>query len=312
MRVFLAGATGVIGRRLVPMLVAAGHEVTGTTRSQAKTQALREAGAEPVVVDALDSEALRAAVLAAKPDAIVHQMTSIPSRIDPRKLERDFAVNDRLRGRGTRDLVAAAQAAGVKRIVAQSIAFAYLPGPPGTLHTETEVLHLDAPKPFKRSAQALHELECAVRGVQGTVLRYGYFYGPGSAISADGSTVEDLRRRRLPIVGGGGGVWSFIHVDDAARATVAALAQQDGEAHIYNVVDDDPAPVREWLPALANAVGAPRPWRVPAPLARLAAGSYGVSVMTKAQGASNALIKQELGWKPQQPSWREGFRTALG
>jgi nucleoside-diphosphate-sugar epimerase len=312
MRVFLAGATGVIGRRLVPMLLAAGHEVTGTTRSESKTQALREAGAEPVVVDALDAQALKAAVLAAKPDAVIHQLTSIPPRIDPRRLERDFAVNDRLRSRGTRDLVAAAQAAGVQRIVAQSIAFAYLPGPPGTLHTETEVLHLDAPKSFKRSAQALHELECTVRGVQGTVLRYGCFYGPGSAISSEGSTVEDLRRRRLPIVGGGGGVWSFIHVDDAASATVAALALEGDVGRIYNVVDDDPAPVREWLPALAQAVGAPRPWRVPAPIARLAAGSYGVSIMTKAQGASNALIKQELGWKPAHPSWREGFRTALG
>ncbi len=302
----------MIGRRLLPMLVAAGHEVAATTRSTAKAPDLREAGAEAVVVDALDSEALKAAVMAAKPDAVIHQLTSIPPRIDPRKLERDFAVNDRLRSRGTRDLVAAAQAAGVKRIVAQSIAFAYLPGPPGTLHTETEVLYLDAPKAFKRSAQALHDLECAVRGVQGTVLRYGYFYGPGSAISTDGTTVEDLRRRRLPIVGGGGGVWSFIHVDDAARATVAALALEGSEGHVYNVVDDDPAPVREWLPALASAVGAPRPWRVPTPIARLAAGSYGVSVMTKAQGASNALIKQELGWKPEHASWREGFRTALG
>jgi 2-alkyl-3-oxoalkanoate reductase len=312
MRVFLAGATGVIGRRLVPMLVADGHEVTGTTRSEAKAQALREAGAEPVLVDALDGEALKAAVLAAQPEAVIHQLTSIPPRIDPRKLERDFAVNDRLRSRGTRDLVAAAQAAGVKRIVAQSIAFAYLPGPPGTLHTETEVLHLDAPKPFKRSAHALRDLECAVRGAQGTVLRYGYFYGPGSAISAEGSTIEDLRRRRLPVVGGGGGVWSFIHVDDAARATIAALSLPGDEGHVYNVVDDDPAPVREWLPALAEAVGAPRPWRVPAAVARLAAGSYGVMAMTKAQGASNALVKQELGWKPEYASWREGFRTALG
>jgi 2-alkyl-3-oxoalkanoate reductase len=312
MRVFLAGATGVIGRRLVPMLLDAGHEVTGTTRSPAKADTLREAGAEPVVLDALDTEALKAAVLAARPDAVIHQLTSIPPRIDPRKLERDFAVNDRLRSRGTRDLVAAAQAAGVKRIVAQSIAFAYLPGPPGTLHTETEVLYLDAPKAFKRSAQALHELECAVRGAQGTVLRYGYFYGPGSSISSDGSMAEDLRRRRMPIVGSGGGVWSFIHVDDAARATVAALALEGSEGHIYNVVDDDPAPVREWLPALAQAVGAPRPWRVPAPIARLAAGGYGVMVMTKAQGASNALIKEELGWKPEQASWREGFRTSLG
>lgn len=294
------------------MLVQAGHEVTGTTRSAQKAQALREAGAEPVVVDALDSEALKAAVLAASPEAVIHQLTSIPPRIDPRKLGRDFAVNDRLRSRGTRDLVAAAQAAGVKRIVAQSIAFAYLPGPPGTLHTETEVLYLDAPKAFKRSAQALHELECAVRGAQGTVLRYGYFYGPGSAISSQGTMAADLRRRRFPIVGRGGGVWSFIHVDDAARATVAALTLEGSTGHVYNVVDDDPAPVSEWLPALAQALGAPRPWRVPAPIGRLAAGSYGVMVMTKGQGASNALIKEELGWKPEHASWREGFRTALG
>ena len=312
MRVFLAGATGVIGRRLVPMLLAAGHEVTGMTRSPEKVDALRETGAEPVVVDALDAQALKAAVMAARPDAVIHQLTALPQRIDPRKIERDFAVNDRLRSRGTRDLVAAAQEAGVKRIVAQSIAFAYLPGPPGTLHTETEVLYLDAPKPFKRSAQALHDLECAVRGVQGIVLRYGYFYGLGSSISRTGSMVEDLRRRRIPIVGRGEGVWSFIHIDDAARATVAALTRDDAESHIYNVVDEDPAPVREWLPALAAAVGAPRPWRVPTPIARLAAGSYGVMAMTKAQGASNALIKSELGWQPQIPSWREGFRTALG
>ncbi|HEY7829587.1 MAG TPA: NAD(P)-dependent oxidoreductase [Solirubrobacteraceae bacterium] len=312
MRVFLAGATGMIGRRLLPLLVAAGHEVTGMTRSSAKAAALREAGAEPAVVDALDSEALKAAIVAAQPDAVIHLLTSIPPRIDPRKLERDFAVNDRLRSRGTRDLVAGAQAAGVKRIVAQSIAFAYLPGPPGTLHTESEVLYLDAPKVFKRTAQALHDLECSVRGVQGTVLRFGFIYGPGTAIAPDGTMVEDLRRRRFPIVGSGAGVWSFVHVDDAARATVAALGLEGSEGHVYNVVDDDPAPVREWLPALASAAGAPRPWRVPTPVARLAAGSYGVSVMTKAQGASNALIKEELGWKPEHASWREGFRTALG
>jgi nucleoside-diphosphate-sugar epimerase len=311
MRVFLAGATGAIGRRLLPLLVADGHEVIGMTRSPEKVDALRAAGAEPVVVDALDSEALRAAVLAARPDAVIHQLTALPQRIDPRKMERDFVVNDQLRSRGTRALVAAAQEAGVKRFVAQSIAFAYFPGPPGTLHVETEVLYLDVPKSFKRSAQALHDLESAVRGAQGTVLRYGFFYGPGSAIAQDGSMVEDLHRRRMPIVGRGEGVWSFVHIDDAARATVAALARENEEGRIYNVVDDDPAPVREWLPALANAVGAPRPWRAPTPLARLGAGSYGVMAMTKGQGASNALIKEELGWKPQHPSWREGFRTAL-
>jgi nucleoside-diphosphate-sugar epimerase len=312
MRVFVAGATGVLGRSVVPMLVAAGHEVTGMTRSPEKVSSLQDVGAEPVVCDALDAQALRAAVVGARPEAIVHLLTALPARIDPRKIRRDLAVNDRLRSRGTRDLVAAAQEAGVKRIVAESIAFAYFPGPPGTLHTETEVLHLDGPKAFRRSAGALHELECAVRGVQGTVLRFGYLYGPGTSIAREGTMAEDLRRRRMPIVGRGEGVWSFVQIDDAARAVLAALAQQDGKAHIYNVVDDEPAPVREWLPALAKAVGAPRPWRVPTPVARVVAGSLGVLFMAKAQGASNANIKQDLGWKPQIASWREGFRTALG
>jgi nucleoside-diphosphate-sugar epimerase len=311
-RVFVAGATGVLGRSVLPMLLAAGHEVTGMTRSPEKVQALRAAGAEPVVADALDAQALKAAVVGARPEAIVHLLTALPQRIDPRKVKRDFAVNDQLRSRGTRDLVAAAQAAGVKRIVAESIAFAYLPGPVGTLHTETEVLYLNGPKGFRRTAGALHELECTVRGVQGTVLRFGYLYGPGSSIAHDGTVAEDLKRRRMPIVGSGEGVWSFVHVDDAARAILLALERQDGEAHIYNVVDDEPAPVREWLPALASAVGAPRPLRVPTPVARLLAGDLGVLFMVKAQGASNANIKRELGWQPQLPSWREGFRTGLG
>jgi nucleoside-diphosphate-sugar epimerase len=312
MRVFVAGATGVLGRSLLPMLVADGHEVTGMTRSPEKAQALRAAGAEPVVADALDAQALKAAVVDAHPDAIVHLLTSLPHRLDPRKVERDLAVNDRLRSRGTRDLIAAAQAAGVQRIVAQSIAFAYLPGPPGTLHTETEVLNLDGPKSFRRTVGALHDLECSVRGVQGTVLRFGYLYGPGTSIARDGTLAADLRRRRMPVVGRGDGVWSFVHVNDAARAILAALDRQDGEAHIYNVVDDEPAPVREWLPALASAVRAPRPWRIPTPIARLVAGDLGVMFMAKGQGASGALIKQELGWEPQIHSWREGFRTALG
>jgi nucleoside-diphosphate-sugar epimerase len=312
MRVFLAGATGVIGRRLIPQLLAAGHQVTGMTRSPEKFELLRALGAEPVQADALDARELREAVGAAQPDAIVHQLTSLPKRINPRTLRRDLAVNDRLRDDGTRDLMAAAQAAGVKRIVAQSIAFAYYPGPPGTLHTEEEVLYLDSPKQFRRSAAALHSLECHVREARGIVLRYGYFYGPGSSIAQDGSIAEDLRRRRMPIVGDGGGVWSFVHVDDAARATVAALEHEHDEPKFFNVVDDDPAPVRAWLPALAQAVGAPAPRRVPKLLARALAGSYGVSVMTEAQGASNAKARRELGWRPQIPSWREGFRTALG
>jgi len=309
MRVFLAGGTGVIGRRLVPMLLAAGHHVTAMTRTPAKGDALRASGAEAVVADALDAEALRAAVADARPDAVIHQLTSLPQRIDPRRIEHDFALNDRLRTEGTHNLVQAAQAAGAGRILAQSIAFTYAPGPAGTVHDEQDPLLLDAPGPYQRSAKAIVELERTVLGADGVVLRYGYFYGPGSAISRRGSMGQDVSRRRLPIVGRGAGVWSFVHVDDAARATVLALTH--GAAGPYNVVDDEPAAVSEWLPALARALGAPRPLRVPALIARLAAGSYGVGVMTRAQGASNALAKRELDWTPAHPSWRQGFRDAL-
>jgi len=309
MRVFLAGATGVIGRRLVPQLLASGHEVIGMTRSSERAGALRALGAEPAIAEALDAAVVRAAVAAARPQAVVHQLTSLPRRIDPRKMKRDFLLNDRLRGEGTRHLVEAASAAGVERIVAQSIAFAYAPGPPGTVHTEQDPLFLDAPQPFARSVKAVDELERAVLGAGGLVLRYGYFYGPGSSISPTGSIGEDVARRRMPIVGGGRGVWSFIHVDDAAAAAVAALTAGDPGA--YNVVDDEPAPVGEWIPALARALGAPRPLRVPALLARPIAGSYGVITMTRAQGASNALAGRALGWTPAHPSWRQGFSNGL-
>jgi nucleoside-diphosphate-sugar epimerase len=309
MRVLLAGATGAIGRRLVPLLLGDGHDVIGMVRSPQSAEAVRAMGAEAVTADALDEAAVLAAVTGAQPDAVIHQLTSLPRRIDPRKIERDFALNDRLRSEGTRHLVKAAQAAGANRIVAQSIAFAYAPGPPGTVHAEQDPLFLQAPPPFQRSAQAVHELERAVLEAQGLALRYGYFYGPGSSIARAGSVGEDVSRRRLPIIGGGRGVWSFIHVDDAARATVAALTR--GPSGPYNVVDDDPAPVSEWLPALAEALRAGRPLRLPAFIARLGAGSYGVSTMTRAQGASNGLAKRELGWRPSYPSWREGFLSAL-
>jgi len=310
MRVFLAGATGAIGRRLVPMLIAGGHEVTGMTRSPEKAEELRAAGAEPVVTDALDRAAVQAAVREARPEAVIHQLTALPRRIDPRKIERDFALNDRLRSEGTRLLVDAAKAAGARRIIAQSIAFAYATGPPGTVHRESDPLLHDPPKSFRRTADALADLECTVLGADGIVLRYGYFYGPGTSISSSGSMAEDLARRRLPIVGRGTGVWSFIHIDDAARATVAALGHEGGG--VYNIVDDAPAPVADWVPALATAVKAPRPLRVPAAIARLVAGQYGVSVMTHAQGASNELAKRELGWQPTYANWREGFQAALG
>jgi nucleoside-diphosphate-sugar epimerase len=312
MRVFLAGATGVIGRRLLPLLLAEGHQVTGMTRSAARTEQLRAAGAEAVVADAFDAEGLKCAVAEARPDAVIHQLTSIPARIDPRKMQRDFATNDRLRTEGTANLVAAAKAAGVTRLIAQSVAFFYVPGPPGTVHDERDPLLRaeQAPAPVKRSAEALASLERTVLDAGGTVLRYGYFYGPGSAISREGSTGREVARGRLPIVGSGAGVWSFIHVDDAAAATVAALGANKPGA--FNVVDDEPARVAEWIPALAGALGARKPRKVPALLARALAGSYGVAIMTQAQGASNALAKRELGWSPRYASWREGFETALG
>jgi nucleoside-diphosphate-sugar epimerase len=309
-RVFLAGATGVIGRQLAPLLIAAGHEVAGTTRAPAKADSLRAAGIEPIVVDALDAGALTAAVRQAGPDAVIHMLTALPQRLDPRKMERDLAANDRLRSLGTPNLMAAARAAGVKRIVAESISFAYAPTAPGTLHVERDPLFLDGPKAFRRTARALADLERAVLGADGIVLRFGFLYGPGTMLSPSGSIVADIRRRRMPVVGSGQGVWSLLHVEDAARAAVQAL-EHDGPA-VFNIVDDEPAPVLQWLPALATAVEAPRPLRIPTAIARIAAGSYGTSTMTTAQGASNALAKRELDWKPRHPSWREGFRTALG
>ena len=309
MRVFLAGATGAIGAPLLRLLVAEGHDVVGMTRSPDKAGAVRAAGAEAAVADALDAEAVKSAVDRARPDAIVHQLTSIPPRVDPRKMVRDFALTDRLRTQGTANLVAAARAAGGARIVAQSIAFAYAPGPPGTVHTENDALTSDPPAQFRRSAAAVAELERTVLGAGGLALRYGYFYGPGTSISARGALGEEVAKRRLPIVGGGTGVWSFIHIDDAAGATAAALTR--GESGAYNVVDDEPAPAREWIPALAEALGAKAPRSVPAWLARPLAGEYGVYTMTRAQGASNARAKSALAWTPRHASWREGFRTAL-
>jgi nucleoside-diphosphate-sugar epimerase len=310
-KVLVAGATGVIGRRLVPQLRAQGHEVTAMVRSPESAQAARAMGASDVLADALDADATARAVAQAAPEVVIHQLTSIPPRIDPRHIERDFALNDRLRSEGTRNLVAAAQRSGARRVVAQSIAFMYAPGPPGTIHVESDPLLSEeqAPESFRRSARAVRELESAVLGADGVVLRYGYFYGPGSAIAREGSMGADVARRRMPIVGAGTGVWSFIHIDDAAAATVAALSH--GASGAYNVVDDEPARVSEWLPAFAQAIGARRPLRVPVLLARIAAGSYGVATMTRAQGASNALAKAELRWTPAHPSWREGFRTAL-
>jgi 2-alkyl-3-oxoalkanoate reductase len=312
MKVFLAGATGVIGRRLTPMLVEAGHEVTAMTRSESKTQALREAGAEPVVCDVFDAEALREAVVAASPQAVIHELTDLPPALDPRKMEEQAAGNDRIRTEGTRNLVSAAVAAGARRMVAQSIAFAYAPTG-GPVKNEDDPLFDDAPWPWSRSVEALQELERLVtetEGIDGIVLRYGFFYGPGSAYAGDGYLAREVRRRRFPVIGSGGGLFSYIHVDDAAAATVAAV--EKGRPGIYNVVDDDPAPVKEWLPNYAEALGAKKPFRVPKLIARLVAGAYTTQMATELRGASNERAKRELGWTPRYPSWRQGFREALG
>jgi nucleoside-diphosphate-sugar epimerase len=307
-RVFVAGASGVIGRRLVPLLVDAGHEVAAMGRSRERAAALRAAGVEAVVCDALDGPAVHAAVRDAAPDAVIHQLTAIPWRIRPRRFARDFELTDRLRTEGTRILVDAARAAGVERIVAQSIAFAYEPTG-ARVKDEDAPLYVDAPKAFRRSARAVEALERTVLTARGIVLRYGYFYGPETAFDGGGYMGVDVARRRVPIVGSGRGVWSFIHVDDAARATLAALTH--GRSAPYNIVDDEPAEVREWLPAYAAALGAKPPLHAPALLARLVAGRYGAAVMTDLRGASNARAKRELGLTLAYPTWRRGFAAAL-
>jgi nucleoside-diphosphate-sugar epimerase len=311
MRVFLAGATGVIGRALVPQLREAGHEVVGMTRSEERAEELRRQGVEPAVCDAFDADGVIRAVKAARPHAVVNQLTDIPKALNPRKSSEQFEMNDRLRTEGSRNLMRAAEAARARRAVAQSIAFAYAPGK--TLRTEDDKLFDGGPEHWGRTITALRALEQATLGtadIEGVVLRYGYFYGPGTSYASDGSTAEMVRKRGFPVVGGGGGVYSFIHVDDAASATVAAL--EVGAPGIYNVVDDDPAPVREWLPEYAAAVGAPEPRKVPRVVARLAAGKLAVYMTTGLQGATNQKAKRELGWQPRWASWRHGFREALG
>ena len=308
MRVLVAGASGAIGRPLVPRLIAAGHEVTGTTRSQRGAEAIQAAGATPAVVDALDADALREAVERATPEAIVHELTALPERFNPRKRDIYDATN-RIRREGTRNLLDAARAAGVRRFVCQSIAFAYAPAAEPEVMDEEAPLNLDAPPPFSEGMRVIAEMERAVLDAEldGLVLRYGWFYGPGTYYGEGGSLASDVRKRRFPVVGSGSGLFSFIHVDDAADATVAAVER--GAPGVYNVVDDEPAALRDWVPAYAEAIGAPPPRRVPVWLARLVAGKM-ASSMNVQPGASNAKAKRELGWQPRWSSWREGFREA--
>ena len=309
MRVFVAGASGAIGRPLVPRLVAAGHEVTGTTRSEERAEAIRAAGARAVICDALDADALRAAVVEAAPEVVVHELTALPHRFNPRDKQM-YAPTDRVRREGTRNLIAAAQVAGARRIVCESIAFAYAPGERPEVKEEDAPLALEAPLPFGDSVRAIDEMERAVlgaEGLEGLVLRYGWFYGPGTYFADDGSLARDVRRRRLPVIGKGIGLYSFVHVDDAANATVAAVER--GAPGVYNVVDDEPAPQREWVSVYAEAIGAKKPLRVPVWVARLAMGKIATMADVQA-GASNAKAKRELGWEPRWSSWRQGFREA--
>ena len=309
MRVFVAGATGAIGKQLVPRLVAAGHEVHGMTRSESKQAMLRELGAVPVVADALDPAQVAEAVGRVRPDVIVHQLTAIGA-VDTRHMERDFAQTNRLRTLGTDHLLSAGLAVGVRRFVAQSnIVVAGRTG--AAVKSELDPFDPSPAPTMRANQEAIRHLEEAVLGAQwteGIVLRYGWFYGPGTSITPGGEVPELIRKHRFPMVGNGGGVWSFIHVADAAEATVAAV--EHGRRGVYNVVDDDPAPVAEWLPALAQTLGAKRPMRVPRFIGRLFAGEAGVVMMTELRGASNAKAKRELSWRPAHPSWREGFAAA--
>ena len=311
MRVFVAGATGAIGRQLVPRLIAAGHEVTGMTRSESKQSLLAEMGAVPVVADALDPDQVAEAVGSARPDVIVHQLTAIGG-LDLRHFDRDFSLTNRLRTEGTDHLLSAGQAVGVRRFVAQGVSgYGMYERTGGPIKTEEDPLDPAPVRDMRQTLAAVRHLEKAVVGArwtEGIVLRYGAFYGPGTSMAPDGEQSELVRRRRFPLVGDGGGVWSFIHVADAAEATVAAV--EHGGRGVYNVVDDDPAPVAEWLPALAQTLGARQPMRVPRFIGRLFAGETGVMMMTELRGASNAKAKRELAWRPAHPSWRQGFAAA--
>jgi nucleoside-diphosphate-sugar epimerase len=303
MRVFVAGASGALGSRLVPQLISADHKVIGTHNSPASGELLRKLGAKPVVVDLLDPSAVRKAVLDSEPEAIIHQATALAGAKFGRSLDKTFAMTNRLRVEGTDGLLSAAREAGVRRFVAQSFAPYRYAREGGPVKSEDDPLDPNPPAKAGRTYAAMAHLDRAVTGAGGIALRYGGFYG-----GANDGWAEPVRKRRYPIVGDGAGIMSFIHLDDAAAATVLALGH-DAPA-IYNIVDDEPAPVSDWLPVLANALGAKPPRRFPALLARLFAGEAAVVMGTESRGASNAKAKRELGWAPRYPSWRTGFPAA--
>ncbi len=320
MKVFLAGATGVLGRALIPQLVARGHEVVGMTRSPSKQDLVRSLGARPAVADALDPEAVARVVAEAEPEVIVHQLTALSGEMSARDMRHperfeSAIMTTRLRTEGTDHLLAAGRAVGARRVVAQSFgAFRYA-RTGGPVLTEDDPLDPDPPGALRTVQEAYRYLEEAVTSIQwgeGLALRYGGFYGPGTGISLadDAVMAQPVRKRRFPIVGDGGGVWSYVHIEDAAAATASAVER--GKPGVYNVVDDDPAPVREWLPVLASVLGAKPPRRIPRWLGRLAAGEIATLMMTEARGASNQKAKPELGWQLRYPSWRQGFAHGLG
>lgn len=311
MRVLIAGATGAIGRPLVARLQAAGHDVAALTRSEEKAALLRAQGVEPHVVDVFDHDGVVAAVTAARPEVVIHQLTALPKVMDVRKYGPALAPTNRLRAEATPHLIAGARAAGARRLIVQSISFITAPeGPP--VHDEDARTFDDAPVAFRDAVTSTLTMEQAVLAatdLDPVVLRYGFFYGPGTYYAPDGSTVAEIRKRRFPILGRGAGVSSFVHIDDAATATVAAL--QGGEPGVCNVTDDEPAALHEWLPVAAAILGAKKPLRLPVWLGRLAAGPHVVHFATTLRGNSNARFKRTFGWEPAHPTWREGFREAL-
>lgn len=302
MHILIAGATGAAGRALIPLLIANGHTVTGTTRSQAKAGEIEALGARAQIMDGLDAASVKAAIAAAEPEVIVHQMTALAG-IDMRNIDKAFATTNRLRTEGTAHLIAAANG---KLLIAQSFAGWPYERAGGAIKTEDDPLDPTPPKGIRETHAAIRRLEALTTGAGGIVLRYGGFYGPGTGMAADGEQVEMIRKRKIPLVGNGTGIWSFLHTDDLATATLAAI-EHGRPGEIYNIVDDEPAAVREWLPLVAERVGAKPPRRVPAWLARIAASPAAVAMMTESRGASNAKAKAELGWTPRYPSLRVGL-----
>lgn len=311
MKILVAGAAGAIGKQLVPRLAAAGHEVSGMTRTPSRREAVTALGATAVIADALDPDQVARAVAETEPEAIVHQLTALSGSLDLRHFDRDFELTNRLRTEATDYLLSAGRAVGVRRFIAQSYTGWPYAREGGPVKSEEDPLDPAPVESMRPTLEAIRRLEAAVAGAdwtEGIVLRYGSFYGPGTSLAPDGEHTELIRKRRFPVVGDGAGIWSFIQIEDAADATVAALEQ--GNRGIYNVVDDEPAAVAEWLPVVASGLGAKPPRHVPRWLGRLLAGEAAAVMMTEMRGASNAKAKRELGWQPRHPSWRQGLAGA--